>query len=63
MSRLPAFLNEYAAFIGAIAVAYALLQHLVLRKAYPGPPAGNRGVVVVTGAHRSVLPVVGRGWA
>ena len=46
---MQAFLHEYSLFIGAIAVAFALLQHLVLRKAYPGPPPGNRGVVVVTG--------------
>jgi len=40
----------WAVPLGVAAVVFALLQLFILRKAYPAVPAGNRAIVVVTGA-------------
>lgn len=45
--------HDWALPVG-VAVALALLQLLLLSKAYPGPPAGNQAVVVVTGPSTSL---------
>jgi hypothetical protein len=50
---LLALLQEWAVPLGVAAVVFALLQLFILRRAYPAGPAGNRAIVVVTGAYQA----------